>query len=375
VTNRLHKPQLDALRAFAVIAVLIHHFFPVQRFIPDQFLTLGLLGVRLFFVLSGYLITGILLEARARPFLQSLAQFYTRRTLRIFPIYYLLLLVCCMVGYQPIKSYISWHLCYLSNLLFILHPAAGRPYTQHLWSLSVEEQFYLVWPLLMLLAPRRWLLKLVSLVICGSIIWKTAIAFSVRYNTGLLGDWAVFACMDSLGLGAMLALFEWDEYLASWRHKLLRWSVGCGGVIVLLQAAQFISGQRTVFEATSYLGVSLVFVWLIGRAADGFGGKLGFLLETRPLLYIGKISYGIYLYHNFMPPIIRFLTTKAGSPVREGIMMATLSVVATFALASVSWKMIENPINQLKRKITDRPKTTTGLHLEKCVCTENGVQQ
>ena len=121
-----YMPQLDALRAIAVGAVILHHFLPLGRFIPYDFVTFGDLGVRLFFVLSGFLITGILLKCKSKVDLGDespsfeLRQFYVRRFLRIFPVYYLTLAIVAILNVPTVRTTFFWHLSYLSNVYFAL---------------------------------------------------------------------------------------------------------------------------------------------------------------------------------------------------------------------------------------------------------------
>jgi peptidoglycan/LPS O-acetylase OafA/YrhL len=129
---------------------MVHHFLPVDHYIPTDYLTLGLLAVRLFFVLSGFLITGILLGYRRDEPKTALKRFYSRRILRIFPIYYLTLFVALALQVRPIQQGAIWHLTYTSNFIAPFHPEWMGP-ASHFWTLAVEEQFYLVWPCIMLL--------------------------------------------------------------------------------------------------------------------------------------------------------------------------------------------------------------------------------
>ena len=117
-----YMPQLDALRALAVLAVMVHHFLPVDRYIPTDYITLGFLAVRLFFVLSGFLITGILLNYRSDERGNALRRFYLRRVLRIFPIYYLTLFIALALQVRSIQQGAFWHLTYLSNYVAPFHP-------------------------------------------------------------------------------------------------------------------------------------------------------------------------------------------------------------------------------------------------------------
>src|SRR5689334_6993090 len=166
-----YMPQLDALRALAVLAVMVHHFLPVDRFIPPDYITLGFLAVRLFFVLSGFLITGILLSYRSDTRDNALRRFYLRRVLRIFPIYYLTLFIALALQVRAIQLGAFWHLTYLSNYVAPFHPEWMGP-ASHFWTLAVEEQFYFVWPFIVLFVPRKYL--------AGTIIGTIALALLFR---------------------------------------------------------------------------------------------------------------------------------------------------------------------------------------------------
>ena len=349
MTEIRRKPQLDALRAAAVSAVLIHHFLPVYEVFPENFLTLGLLAVRLFFVLSGYLITGILLRTRNLPFGTALKEFYTRRALRILPIYYLTLLVAAVLAVPAVTHFVLWHIFYVSNVLFVLKPLVAGP-TGHFWSLSVEEQFYLVWPFLILLTPYRHVLKVILATVGLGILWKTTIVFTGADSA--YGALLTPACLDSLGIGALLAFVEEDANLFGYRERFLHSAMVAGLVIIILQSTIYVVGRGfRFFYSSNYLGVSLVFVWLVGRAAQGFNGKLGALLESPPILYIGKISYGIYVYHFFMPGVGRYLTPQLYSRPHHGLLRFGFQSGLTLITAVASWHLIERPINRWKERL------------------------
>jgi peptidoglycan/LPS O-acetylase OafA/YrhL len=343
-----HKPQLDALRGIAVSAVLLHHFLPMERIIPADFLTLGLLAVRLFFVLSGYLITGILLQYRSLAFLHALKQFYFRRALRIFPIYYLTLLVTAVISVPHIRQFIVWHLFYLSNVLNLLHPMLIGP-TGHLWTLSVEEQFYLVWPFVILLVPYKHLLKTILTVIGVGLLWKAIIAYTLGNH--MAGSGLMPACLDSLAIGGLLALVEHDETLRIHREKFLRFLSIAGIATISIQCIAYMAHHATrLVWTTFYLGVSLFFAWLVARASESFGGRFGMFLENRTLRFIGKISYGMYLYHFFMPGLVTYASNAVGlRPFGIPANFAAATAL-TFIVASISWYAIERPIGVWKNK-------------------------
>ncbi len=348
--------QLDALRTLAVMAVLITHFLhntAVSRCLPwDE------LGVQLFFVLSGFLITRILLhgktlsESGAQSPWYTARQFYLRRSLRIFPLFYAALIVLGLAGVGPVAETIGWHVTYTSNIYFMLI-GKGHGSVTHFWTLAVEEQFYLVWPFVILLTPRRSL---------GPVILATILAGpAFRAVTGLMGtDYMMrkvllIANLDTLGFGALLALWmvEGDQRPERYR-RLLQAGLRVGGPLFIAfmfmhYTRAFPHGVDTVFQR-SVLG--LFFVWLIGSAAHGFGGPAGWLLRQPVLTSVGKISYGIYVLHNFMPEILQRVFTALqwpypthGSPGLRFVLLVSASVL----VAAVSWHLFEKPINNLKR--------------------------
>lgn len=337
----LRMRQLDSLRAFAVLAVLIHHFLPVEKVLPEDFLTLGLLGVRFFFTLSGFLITGILLRG------QPLGTFYFRRAIRIFPAYYACLFLVAIVGVPDARQFFLYHLFYLSNVLFAFQNISGS--TVHFWSLAVEEQFYLVWPWLLRGISARNAWKLPVAAILTTLIYKTAIAFTLGAHAA--GGMLTFGCLDSLGLGALLACCGHDPRLQPHRELFLRWSLISGVVIVAIQIClHAINRGPRVILSTAYLGVSLIFVWVVARGADG---RLWKGIETRSLLYTGKISYGLYLWHNFAMAFVVWLWGYKPSV----WIAAPLATLLTYAAAATSWKLLESPLNTLKERFSNRAKT------------------
>ena len=348
-----YRPQLDSLRAFAVMAVMFHHYLPTGKILPEDFLTLGLLAVRLFFVLSGYLITGILLGLREMPLETALRRFYTRRALRILPIYYLTV-IAASAYFTSARRFLGWHLAYLSNFAFVLFPGSAVNGMGHLWSLAVEEQFYCLWPLMILLVPYRHLARLLLTTLLTGIAYKAFVAFA--YGPHLAGAMLTPACFDSLAIGGLLAFVEHDPALQAHKARALRLAAGAGLGIVLIQVALFASGRGLrLFWTTDYLGVSLLFVWLIGRAADGFGGLAGKLLQSKSLLGVGKISYGVYVYHNFMPMVSGKVIRLAGFSDQVALSFP-LNCALTLAVAACSWKLIERPINDLKNRDRFQPR-------------------
>jgi len=342
-------PQLDALRAVAVIAVMAHHFLPVDRYIPESFLTLGILAVRMFFVLSGFLITGILLRARNEKPKTALKRFYFRRMLRIFPIYYLTLFAALALQLGSIQQRAWWHLTYLTNVIYPFNPGLTWP-AGHFWSLAVEEQFYFIWPFLLIFLPAKHLTKVIVGTIALAVVFRTVVlyAFSVPEIAAVY----TLGAMDSLGFGALLAIFHHDEALRPHLKRFIRFCWFAGLALLALLTLMYFSnrGFRIIYIAR-YLCISLLFVVLIDRASRGFGGKLKLLLECRPILYVGKISYGVYVYHLFMMAIVLDYYHSRGTTDPNYLMVALLATVLTFVVAVFSWHLIERPISDLKDRV------------------------
>jgi peptidoglycan/LPS O-acetylase OafA/YrhL len=360
VTERRYMSQLDALRFFAVMGVLVTHYW---RPAPDLWLgrlPWGELGVRLFFVLSGFLITGILIGCRelgerqpeGRLFLAR--QFYIRRFLRIFPIYYAVLVGLVVTDTGAARKIWPWLFTYTTNIHIWRH-LYWPEQVGHFWSLAVEEQFYLVWPWLVLFLGRRWLVPLLIGLACLAPVYRLYASFHYATDIargGFTSGALTVAVFDSLALGALLAIASRTDPQEGRVQRVLGrlvLPVGALGYIVLLALAHYgVNGRALVtFGQTAE---ALVFCWLIGAASRGFRGNMGRLLEWRPIAYLGKISYGIYIFHYFVPAALGAAAGWAGFEYREpGFVNFVLASLVTFAVAALSWEVFEGRVNGLKR--------------------------
>ena len=335
--------QIDGLRFFAVFGVVCVHWHWAGSNLCDL-ITSGSRGVDLFFVISGFLITLGLIRSKEKEQTlgTSLYKFYIRRFLRIFPIYYLTVFILFLVWHAQMRDSIWWYLLYLSNFYSIrIHDwgVAG-----HFWSLSVEEQFYMVWPFIILFVPVRRL----PLVIISSVL-ISLIAKSYWVLTGA-PFWSAYmnplSALDTLALGALLA------YLYHFHQDRLRQVLYNPAFFVLLtiQMIAFVYIRKAppisfIHDIGIRTSFGLFSMWLIGRATFGFSGLAGYILDSSPLRYIGKISYGIYLYHPFVPMILERIKLPGGDNIHFIIYAFT-----TVALASISWYVYESPILKLKKR-------------------------
>ncbi|MBB3543442.1 acyltransferase [Rhizobium sp. BK399] len=338
--------QLDGLRTIAVTMVLYHHFFAVNGSV------LGHLGVRLFFVLSGMLITRLLLDARSSVDYQAggaLKAFYIRRALRIFPPYFAMLGFVWLVNLEGARGSLKWHALYLSNFWYAIRDEWTPWVLCHTWSLSIEEQFYIAWPLVILLAPRRLIAS----------ICVTIIAFSLAYRfywpfTGtpaLARDLLPPASVDALVAGSLLAVHTRDTERWS---PLIRM-----GVVPLTIASVIVLWLKSVpmtpvLDWLTWIGAEVFplipLAMLVACCSRGMRGPLGRFLERPSITAVGRMSYGVYLFH----PIMLSLVVKAQpwllvNVSEQGPSRFVIATTATLMLASISWLAFERPLNQLKR--------------------------
>ncbi len=341
--------ELDGLRGLAALAIVLFHTSPSR-------LPMGWAAVDLFFVLSGYLITTIILRQGDSP--RFLARFFIRRGLRIWPIYYLTLLLILALGLgpglpRPIDlSGLPYDLLYLQKIPRYWTDQAQNfsPYLAHTWTLAIEEQFYLVWPVLLLWTRRKGVIPLA--------LGALAISLTLR-----AGGWPVFLLgtrADGLALGALLAAFLDDSKgsppISPVLLRKFLW-VALGTSILGLGWVAQVAGLGLPagpppWPALSIFLINLCWFGVVGLVVLG-AGKPGLAgLRGRRLGYLGRISYGLYLYHL---PILGLSGDYAralglsGQPFwREGPTLALC-----FLLAALSWHYVERPILAFKDRFDD----------------------
>jgi peptidoglycan/LPS O-acetylase OafA/YrhL len=341
--------QLDGLRGLAIAGVLVAHLAPNRG--PIHTLPWGWLGVRLFFVLSGFLITRILLECRDLAAAGAdrgrlLHCFYMRRFLRIFPIYYLTLAAYAAVNWAEARASLPWFALYVSDWL----PLCGQAVPEglgHFWSLAVEEQFYAVWPVLVLFLPRRALLPVIVTAMLSAPPFRLALTVGGAWPLSIRPETP--SCLDTLGAGALLACLGEGT---RGKNVLLRAFLAAGlPLLVVVKLFGFWNMHPPVGIVLGDVAMALCFTWLVGRASTGFTGLPGRVLEFAPLAYLGKISYGVYVYHMIGPRFIPAAVSALGlSALSSPWVVALLEVCLAVGLASLSWHCLEKPINDLKRR-------------------------
>jgi peptidoglycan/LPS O-acetylase OafA/YrhL len=355
----VHHSGLDGLRAIAVLLVLYGHapqllgrnggndggFWHCSRG--------AWIGVDLFFVLSGFLITSILLRARGTD--GALRRFWIRRALRIFPLAYLYLLVLALVAWRlPHFEHLAapdpylWAATYLINF----HIAAQGWTTASLallWSLAVEEQFYLGWPLLVLRASRRAVL----IVVVGMIVATPILRALLAPRLGLDAVYVLTFCRwDTLACGALLALAHdspWRRHLPQLARWLLMPATAIIGWVLAAPIKAVDPGTPSWFTAVGYTAVAASFAVWCALALDG--ERLPARLLSHPLIArIGRISYGLYVWHVLVAELLRQLLHRLG--VGGDLLERTgLWLVALWLVASTSFRWIEAPLLRWKDRL------------------------
>jgi peptidoglycan/LPS O-acetylase OafA/YrhL len=373
---RAHVPALDGLRGVAIGLVILIHFTlylgmtetrHADLFVHRVFLG-GWVGVDLFFTLSGFLITGILLDTRddARP----LYNFYGRRFLRIFPPYYLFLTIYLVLIahllkpplFAPEKPYEAWYWTYTANIRVAIE-GWRDPVLVHFWSLAVEEQFYLVWPFVVLSVDRKQLGKVavgMMIVALGLrvLCWKLKMAEAA---------YALTPCrMDSLAAGALVAVLQREgvapaKLIAGAKRAGL---IGVSGIVVITAFERRFSH----FDAPTYtLGITFVALasasLVVAACAAGETTRVHRFLMGGWLRAMGKVSYGMYIVH---VPVLCLLVL-AGADMRRAkptsvglfpwlLLETALGALAIYLVSLASWHIYEKRLLGLKRFFEDAPR-------------------
>lgn len=354
-----HVRALDGIRGLAILLVMVHHFTFVEKSPPlDAAIRaaskMGWTGVDLFFVLSGFLITSILLKNKGTA--RYYAAFYGRRLLRIFPLYYLVLAVTlCLLPYVVDLGTVGdnsiWFWLHLSNIQ-IAFDGFQHKSLDIAWSLSIEEQFYLVWPVVVSAVSRRNLPYL-----CVAMVVLSA---GVRLALSLAGaSWAMTYVLtpcrlDGLALGSLLACISMERLRAV---RQLAWPVAlisAALVAAIVGATRSTHMEGVLGQTVGYTFVAFLWGALLVLALTE--PLITRALSIGPLVVLGKYSYALYLLHLPVAFLLRdalfptALWPRIGGSIALGqAIFHILAGTAALGLAWVSWRFFEQPILSLKR--------------------------
>jgi peptidoglycan/LPS O-acetylase OafA/YrhL len=355
-----HVAALDGLRGIAIVLVLLHQFDPTRAAtVSELLLGVGWIGVQLFFVLSGFLITGILLDTRSSPVYYR--SFFVRRVLRIFPLYYGVLFLAFVIVplLLPVPDsygrHQAWLWAYVAN--FAMPFGRGEPAFPHFWSLCVEEQFYLVWPFLVRSAGLRGTAVLSLVVIAVAIGSRVLVRHLLPGEPGLEAAYVFTPCRaDALAFGALAAIaIRSDAFAARLRRLRPEWILAAGLIVL---CAGLLSGHLArsgrVMEIYGYTAIALGFALMLLASLQPRTWYAE-LLSFAPLRRCGTYSYGMYVFHAPLQiyiglPLLAHLWH--GDPtLPETLMYEASAIVVTFLVGLASYHLYERHFLALKARL------------------------
>ena len=358
-------PQLDGLRGVAILLVVVCHYVANADharlgYWPRHFLsalTVGWSGVDLFFVLSGFLIGGILLNVRNSP--RYFKTFYARRVFRILPVYYLWILIYVVIvaigvygtpGAIPVGrrdlATVPIYVLFLQNIIYVPSPFQWKWFVVT-WSLAVEEQFYLVAPLAIRWIPTRRLLWVLVAVICAAPLLRLAIYTHLPHYSYLAG-FAMPCRADALALG-ILAAAGWRnaEFRATLKKRAgIVWCVSIFAFVgVAGLAPTFVRPAGIVTYTLGYTVLAVFYSCALLLALSQTNSFFVRILRNRVLRYIGGISYCVYIVHLTIDQWAHHLLLRRDPEVNDvrGVGVTLLAAFLTWAIAAISWKFLEAP--------------------------------
>ena len=355
-SSQKHIPALDGIRGLAILAVIMYHNFGLG----DQYY-IGWLGVDLFFVLSGYLITNSLINTL--PTKNYLRNFYIKRVLRIFPIYYLVLFIFLI--FFPLISFLNdefgyyikhqlWFWFYLQNWLLIFNFPKGDGYFNHFWSLAVEEQFYVIWPFIILWLKKEkrllifLILVLISLIAIRSSLWLLQID---HFNYTLFYR---FTRIDGICVGCIIAVIK------KMRPDFLERNIAA--VVTSLAILNFIfyflnRDNQFEFPYLAFVGYTTfasMLGLLVNQATVLEDGRFARVLAIFPLRYVGKISYGFYIFHLplylLLSPWLKRSINFFFSKELNAFFVSLAATLIAFCISIVSYHIFEMRFLKLKTR-------------------------
>lgn len=371
-----HLAELDGIRGLAILMVMALHFI-CTAIVPQNLFerilakgtAYGAWGVDLFFVLSGYLITGILWDTRRSG--NYLRSFYGRRTLRIFPLYYGVLAVVVGLsalgvlesvapGLSEVRKVHGWLWPYLTNVYIAMVGTFAVPYVTHFWSLAVEEHFYLFWPFVVRALSREALMRACVVLVVLSVAVRGVMA---ELGVNEVATYVLTFCrLDTLCMGAWFALWSRDPGPVDVRRFRRRTAAALAAVVVVsLLRMQLPQWDRILLSVREGL-IGLFFGYFVAGSVGPLGSdRLRRLLRARWLSFLGKYSYGLYVFHgmvaywflatNFIGRIQRATGSRALALATEVI----VGVVASVLIAVASFELYEKRFLVLKRLFEAAP--------------------
>ncbi|HEU0031902.1 MAG TPA: acyltransferase family protein [Kofleriaceae bacterium] len=343
--------ELDGLRGIAILMVMVHRFWPRTGIgVAADVAGAGWIGVDLFFVISGFLIAGILLDTRDEP--GYFRNFYARRALRIFPLYYVFVIGVFAAfwsnpGFRDGAGSPLWYLVHLGNVPEGLLDKPVPYWLAPVWSLAIEEQFYLTFPWLVRLVDRRRLtIVLVAMIGAAPVIRLVTMLAAPDHERV---QYLFTLCrIDTIAIGCLLAVIVRSIDVERWRERAkLAAFVALPSVAVLAIASRL--DRTSAFDRV--FGYSIVAVGcasIVALVVLSRGSRVTAPLRFRPLMYLGKLCFGLYLLHRPADTLVSAAAARLG--IERELWLLPAKLVVAVALATLSWHLLERPFLALKRR-------------------------
>ena len=361
---KVYFPNLNGLRFIAALLVIIHHIEQIKYLfnMPNYYMTIpfvsviGKLGVVLFFVLSGFLITYLLLHEEHIYQKISIKKFYIRRVLRIWPLYFLIITLgfCVFPNvnsfavpnvsnaqiFEDLPIKLALFLFFLPNMVLSIYGAI--PYVSHSWSIGTEEQYYLVWPLIFSYFKKNRILVMVVIILFYLIVnyfLKSEFVSNLSFGVILKKFWASFS-IDCMAIGGLLAicLYQENRFNKIILNNTLFYSVLFITIILIFNGVHFSSFHYEIYAI-------LFGIIIVNFAANK---NIAISLENGYLNYLGNISYGLYMYHP-IGIVASLIITKAINQTTNWLIYP-ISIIITILLAGISYKYFEAYFLKFKKK-------------------------
>ena len=358
----MYYQQLNSVRTIAVFMVIVFHWVPNSH---SFILPLGSWGVEMFFVLSGFLITKILLESRRDAEINFVSKgvvirnFILRRSLRIFPIYYLSLFAILFfdrANVSGLKDNLLYFFGYASNFLYFNTQNFNYPMA-HFWSLAVEEQFYLIWPWFILFLPWRFVKLYLFISILFGIASRVVLS-KLFFTNEVTVEVLTPTCFDCFSIGG---LFSYFVFIKNGEVNQLIKKINIAGIVSFLVMLIFLWTKFNRFSELHRTVDSIFFLAIIANAYKGYIGWVGKMANNKQMIFLGQISYGLYIYHLITPWLTKVffavalklkynLVFKIVDTYNNAALIPKFSIdlIVLILVSTLSWHYVEKPINRYK---------------------------
>ena len=377
-TGKRHLAALDSLRGIGVILIFADHFI-----LPKYYILFGWIGLWIFFSLSGYLITDSLLKMKALPIGQYFGRFYAKRAFRILPAF-LFFFAISVAFYFAFPRWLAGnsnlgrYWIYIVTFTFNHYPTTPSYWFGHLWSLSLEEQFYVVWPWLVFFLPKSWLKKIVPCWILVAPALRLILPwFYGGPEHSDTVDGSLLCQADAFAIGGCVAIFR-EELPGARQSRRLMWMMTAAVIVIGL--VNYFTAQRDLMEAMgasaaeSYWrtlgwvrplnyqyvwGYSVINIWAATLILSCLRGTAPLLLNFPPLVFLGRISYGAYLSHMPLLGVYLYYLRPINPFSLRGFVIFVIWFATVIIVSWLSFRFIELPFLRIKNRLGKRERASS----------------